>query len=404
LTKVLSVRMKRIFYHFLARQITLHLLIILKIATWIGKQQSTTNKNFEVILTGRYDSDNWILAHLGPLAASIKCSRVWMVSTNILPVIPNVTPIYPPKWLIKFIGTTPARLFIFLWAAICKQPHVVGGFHLVFNGIAASIVGRLIGARSMYFCVGGTETNSGGLIGSTIFSKMKTPDIIVERRLLKIVSHFDTIITMGTSAISAFENKGIKSNYYVVSGGIDSGRFWPSSDPKEYDLIMTARLDPIKRVDIFLKSIQHIVKKIPEVKVVIVGGGELLDELKDLAIELDVDSNVYFVGHQDDVEHWLCRSKIFVLTSDTEGLALSLMEAMLCGLPAVVSKVGDLADLVKERINGYLVPRRSPILFADKIVELLSDPIMLNKFSIAAHKSALSYDFEAAVDKWNKIL
>ena len=54
-----------------------------------------------------------------------------------------------------------------------------------------------------------------------------------------------------------------------------------------------------------------------------------------------------FVGHQEDVAAWLSKSRVFVLTSDSEGLSLSMMEAMMCGLPAVVSDVGDLGDLSK---------------------------------------------------------
>jgi len=50
--------------------------------------------------------------------------------------------------------------------------------------------------------------------------------------------------------------------------------------------------------------------------------------------------------------------------SDSEGLSLSLMEAMMCGLLPVVSHVGDLEDLVKDGINGYLVAERTPQEFA----------------------------------------
>lgn len=127
-------------------------------------------------------------------------------------------------------------------------------------------------------------------------------------------------------------------------------------------------------------------------------------ELHSLALELGIDRNVTFVGHREDVENWLQRSKLFVLTSDSEGLSLSLMEAMMCGLPAVVSDVGDLADLVENGVSGYLVPRRSPELFADRLVELLSDDRKRRAFSQAARHSAMRYDMQTAIQRWDHIL
>ena len=76
----------------------------------------------------------------------------------------------------------------------------------------------------------------------------------------------------------------------------------------------------------------------------------------------------------------------------------------MCGLPAVVSDVGDLADLVENGVTGYLVPRRSPQLFAERIVELLSDEQTLRAFSQAARRSALRYETQATVRRWDRIL
>ena len=121
---------------------------------------------------------------------------------------------------------------------------------------------------------------------------------------------------------------------------------------------MTGRLVEIKRIDVFLQAIKSMVQRIPDISAVIVGDGNLRDQLQGMAVDLGVDCHVTFVGHQENVETWLRKSKIFVLTSDSEGLSLSMMEAMMCGLPAVVSNVGDLGDLAKNGVNGYLVPRR----------------------------------------------
>jgi len=401
-------RLRRLFWHLAARQLTLLCVVALKIAGWVGRRRRPLlpGEGCEIILTGRFDSDNWILAHLGPLAASKECSRVWMVSTNPVPAIPKVVAIYPPKWLMKAVGVTPARLLVFARAAMRKQPHVVGGFNLTMNAVAAAIVGRLAGARAAYFCVGGpAEVRDGGIHAEQhLFTKMESPDPIVEKRLLGIISTFDIIITMGTRAVDFFRNKGVDADFHVVSGGIDTMRFRTTEEPKSFDLIMTGRLVRIKRIDVFLQAVCLMTKELPGVSAVIVGDGMLRDELQQLARDLGIDRHVSLVGCQNDVENWLRRARIFALTSDSEGLSLSMMEAMMCGLPTVVSDVGDLGDLVESGVNGYLVPRRCPELFAARIIELLSDSQKLETFSHAARRSAMRYETQATMQRWDNII
>lgn len=400
-------RLRRLLWHILARQFTLLCTIALKTARLIGrKRRPICEAGCEILLTGRFDSKNWILNHLGPLAASGKCAVLWMVSTNPVPELPGVVAIYPPRWLIAATGVTPARLLTFLCVAIRKRPHIVGGFHIMVNGIAAVIAGHLVGARSMYFCVGGpAETRDGGIHSAdSLFAKMETADPVVERRLLRVVAGSNTVITMGTKAVDFFRQRGIRSEFYVVSGGIDPVRFQPSDRRGGYDLILTGRLVEVKRIDVFLQAIRCVADRLPKVSAVVVGDGKLCRELQELSANLGVASHVDFVGHQDDIETWLCKSRVFVLTSDSEGLSLSMMEAMMCGLPAVVSDVGDLGDLVESGVNGYLVPRRSPALFADRIVELLSDQHKLSAFSEAAHRAAMRYETRATTQCWDHIL
>jgi glycosyltransferase involved in cell wall biosynthesis len=400
-------RLRQRLWHIFARQFMLPFVAALAIAHLIGRRRRSIPSNgCEILLTGRFDSNNWILNHLGPLSASENCSRVCMVSTNPVPLLPKVEAVYPPKWLVTTVGATLARLLTFIYVAIRRRPHVVGGFHIIMNGIAAVIVARLVGARSMYFCVGGpAEIRDGGIHSAdSLFRRMETADPVVERRLLKIVADSDIIITMGTGAITFFREKGIDTTFHVVSGGIDPSRFQPGADAPSHDLIITGRLVSVKRIDVFLQTIKMVVDRIPDVRAVIVGDGKLRDELQSLSIRLGVGRHVSFVGHQENIEAWLRKSRIFVLTSDSEGLSLSMMEAMMCGLPAVVSDVGDLRDLVESEVNGYLVPRRSPELFADRLVELLSDEQKLKSFSQAARHSAMRYETRATIQLWDHIL
>jgi glycosyltransferase involved in cell wall biosynthesis len=80
------------------------------------------------------------------------------------------------------------------------------------------------------------------------------------------------------------------------------------------------------------------------------------------------------------------------------------MEAMRCGLPAVVSRTGDLDDLVEDGVNGYLVSARSPDAFAEPIAALLADAERCASFGAAARRAAGRYDVEPVARLWDGIL
>jgi len=193
-------------------------------------------------------------------------------------------------------------------------------------------------------------------------------------------------------------------DFHIVPGGMDAQRYAPADSPPTTDLVLVGRLVEIKRIDIFLRAIKIVTGRLPDLRATIVGDGALRRSLEQLARDLGVDKNVEFVGHQRDVATWLKRARLFVLTSDSEGLALSLMEAMLCGLPAVVSDVGDLADLVEPGSNGYLVASRSPDAFAERLTELLVDEPRRRMMSSEARRSSLQYEFGVVARRWDSIL
>lgn len=405
----LSRRIRRLAWHVAARQVMLLFTGALWLARHFGRAPvADTGPSREMVLTGRFDSNNWIRAFLQPLSQSPACSRVWLVSTNVVPPLPGIEAVYPSPLLQKVSGATAARLITFYWTVFRKRPAMVGGIHIMVNGLLTVIAGKLFGARSLYFCVGGpAEVLGGGVHGlDNAIVNMETPDAVVERRMLRIIAHADEIITMGTGAARYFREQGITSRIHVVSAAVDASRYVPSPDPEDVDIIVTGRLARVKRFDVFLEALQRVAAQMPGVRAVIVGGGELREELERQTRDLGLERNVTFAGFVQDegVTRWLQRARLFVLCSDTEGLSQSLIEAMLCGLPAVVSDVGDLGDLVRSGVNGYLVPRRDPSAFAQRIIELLSDEPLRRQFARAARQAALPFDIQAITPRWNNVL
>ncbi len=361
-----------------------------------------------ILLTGTFYSANWAHAHIRPLATSRRCEHLWVVTTFPLPPTPNVTAIHPPAWLLKVAGNVPARLLTFCVAAFRLRPHLLGGFHMLINGLVADLLAKMVRARAVYFCVGGPpEVIDGGIWSDNkLFTRMTVADAVVERRLVAAAGDFDLIVTMGTRAKVYFREHGASCAIHVVSGGMDQTLFAAGqpAERKQYDLILVGRLAEIKRIDVFLEALALIARERRKVRAAIVGDGELRRLLERMVEELGIAENVHFAGLQSDVGAWLRQSRIFVLTSDSEGLSLSLMEAMTAGLPAVVSDVGDLGDLVEQGRNGFLVPRRSPARFAARILELLEDERKLAAFSDAAKSSAAYHESSAVTRRWDEIL
>jgi glycosyltransferase involved in cell wall biosynthesis len=360
----------------------------------------------EILLTGTFYSDNWIRSHVYPLSLARGCRRVVVVATYPVPPMDKVELIQPPAWLLNIAGDVGARLSMFAWVAVTRKPDIVGGFHLLLNGLASGLVARVVGAQAMYFCVGGpNETVDGGVhADNRLFDKLPGADPAVEGLLNRVVDSFDLVVTMGTGAVRHYRQCGVTSPFRVVAGGIDGSRFAAGTAETPIDFLFVGRLAPVKRVDLFLRALQIVQRRVPGVQATIVGDGELRQPMEQLARELGIDRNVSFVGQHSNVETWLKKSKLFVLCSDSEGLSLSLMEAMRCGLPAVVSNTGDLGDLVEDGVNGYLVGGRTGEAFAEPIVHLLGDDARRARFSAAASQAGSRYDVRAVSQLWDGIL
>ena len=109
-------------------------------------------------------------------------------------------------------------------------------------------------------------------------------------------------------------------------------------------------------------------------KLVIVGSGPEEERLRSLAKELN--SNVVFTGQLEEqaVIDYLFRSKIFVLISDYEGLSFSLLQAMACGLPSIVSNIKGNLDVISDHDDGIIVDVNNSYELVDAINFLVRKP------------------------------
>jgi len=120
---------------------------------------------------------------------------------------------------------------------------------------------------------------------------------------------------------------------------------------------------------------------------------------------LGLEESVDFLGTRDEIEHVYRSARVFVLTSRDEGLSVAMTEAMASGLPAVVSDVGDLGDLVRDGRNGHLVPVGAIDNFVDKIGRLLDNKRYYTSLSRAAREDTSAHaGVEAVSDLYRELL
>lgn len=125
-------------------------------------------------------------------------------------------------------------------------------------------------------------------------------------------------------------------------------------NPDEFVLVCVARLSEQKRIDILLLALARVLRDGVACKCVIVGDGPLREPLEQQSLNLGLSGAVFFEGFREDVRPYLQAGTAFVLTSQREGLPISILEAMACGLPCIVTRVGGNCEVVTHGVNGLV--------------------------------------------------
>lgn len=176
----------------------------------------------------------------------------------------------------------------------------------------------------------------------------------------------------------------------TIRNGIDLNKFSgdfseASRDPLR--AIHVARLMyPTKDQKTLLRAVRLIADREPKFQLNIVGDGPHRNEIVQLAADLNLGANVRFLGCRHDVPQLLADAGLFVLSSVTEGLSLTLLEAMAMGLPIVATRVGGNPEVVEDGTTGLLVPPQSPQAMADAMLSLIRNPDRAAQMGLAGRE------------------
>jgi glycosyltransferase involved in cell wall biosynthesis len=145
-------------------------------------------------------------------------------------------------------------------------------------------------------------------------------------------------------------------------------------------------LSPVKGHADLLEAAAVLARRVPRLRVVLVGDGPLRASLTETARSLGIADRVVFTGVRDDVPVVLAAMDVFALPSRTEGMSNALLEAMAMARPVVATAVDGNADLVRDGVTGRLVPPRDPAALGSALSALLDDPAAARSVGCAARR------------------
>jgi glycosyltransferase involved in cell wall biosynthesis len=210
---------------------------------------------------------------------------------------------------------------------------------------------------------------------------------------LKVSARLSNYLSTTTVCVSNAVRDALVSVYgfrprktVVILNGISNSTFAPSKtngaavrarldvDPDEFVLVCVARLVEEKGIDILIRAVSRVVRQGVSCKCIILGDGPLKAKLQQKVKCEGLWEHVFFEGFQADVRAYLHAASAFILTSHLEGLPISVLEAMACGLPCIVTNVGGNAEAVKDQITGLVIQPSSVEAAADAILYLATHP------------------------------
>lgn len=186
--------------------------------------------------------------------------------------------------------------------------------------------------------------------------------------------------------------------------GIDLTRFSYQGPVRKPHAISVARLSPEKDFPTLLQATRYVVDRVPEFRLKIVGDGSERAALESLVNQLELNHHVEFLGERKDVPELLKQAAMFVSSTSTEGISLTLLEAMAIGLPIITTSVGGNPEVVQDGETGYLVPAGSPSELGDAICKHLQRPDMWDAMgTLARDRVERQFDINRMIREYEEL-
>jgi glycosyltransferase involved in cell wall biosynthesis len=273
-----------------------------------------------------------------------------------------------------------------------------------FNPLGYFVARRLLRGFELIHI---NKTHPRNSLPAVVAARMSGAPVVIatEHLALKTESHFPmgrqliTALVRWTNkmldltiAVSELSRGMLIKNYGVppdriiaIRNGIDVSRFDTKVDtdsvraelglsPDDRVAILIGRFAARKGHDVALRAVGPASERVPGLRMVFAGDGELEGELRNQAAAMGLGDRVVFAGFRRDVPRLLAASDLLLLPSEDECLPMVILEAMSARLPVIATDVGGISEAVDDGRTGILVRPRDPSGLANALVDVLSDP------------------------------
>ena len=191
---------------------------------------------------------------------------------------------------------------------------------------------------------------------------------------------------------------------YCLNRSKEPIEFPPIMENGKPNILAAGRLTKQKDYPNLLRAFRLLVNEIPA-NLVILGEGSLLEELNDLARQLNISENVCFAGYRPNSYPFFVKSDCFVLSSIFEGFPMVVLEAMALGAPVISTDCpGGPNEAIENDVSGFLVPVGDPAALAEKIKILLSDKDLGARFIPKALEKTADFGIAKCVREFAQVI
>lgn len=214
-------------------------------------------------------------------------------------------------------------------------------------------------------------------------------------------------VILQTKRCMEFFPKGVRKKAIILKNPVNPVFFRePYRGEREKTIVAVGRVDENKNHEMLIQAFAGIADEFPEYRLIIYGDGDKRSDLLKLTRELKLEDRISLPGNIDNVADAIYKTRVFVLSSNTEGMPNTLIEAMISGLTVVSTDCpcGGPAELIVHGVNGLLSPVKDVNAMKENLQYVLNDLHRADEMAHEASKTSDIYDVNKVYLEWERYL
>lgn len=355
----------------------------------------TKKKHLTVFIVAGRTGNTLIVSKVTPFALLESIGEIYIFSEYAGSPVEKCRYIIIPDFIRRIRPKIISRLLRFfyepgqlLFYSLKIKPDILNGIYCLPKGLNAFIVSRLTGVK----CV-----NS--VIGSVLEIETELPFKPIWKNInLWQLKRCDAVTVKGERDIDFLVKSGVdQKRLFLFNGAIDTKKFAYNNSERHIDILFVGSFIELKGTDRIIRITAKLKPEYPELKVVMIGDGKLLNMAKENSERLKLNNTISFLGYQPDTLPFFQDSKILLMPSRSDSLPTSMLEAMATGCVPVISDVGNVTEAAVDGVNSRVIKDFMDIeTFADAIRTLLNDDNLRTNYALMGRRTVeVKYSIES---------